>query len=359
VTAGEQLQITQEIADFFSRLPSCVLHNQYGPTESHVVTAFALDGAPGDWPALPPIGRPIANTQTYLLDQDFQPTPVGVAGELYIGGVSLARGYAARPDLTAERFIPDPFAQATGARMYRSGDIARYAEDGKIEFMGRADDQVKARGYRIELAEVEGALRTHPKVRQAAVALRSDGPADKWLAAYLVTDGEPFAPGELRQFLRERLPEHMIPSKFIRLEALPLTPSGKVNRLALPIHDLTREEQAVPYVAPRTPTEESMAAIWAEVLRLERVGVHDNFFELGGHSLLATKLVSRLRAAFNIELPLRHLFTTPTAAELAEIVDQMLIDKIGDDKLEELVAKLDRLSEDEAQMILAEESFNG
>jgi acyl carrier protein len=243
--------------------------------------------------------------------------------------------------------------------MYRSGDIARYVEDGKIEFIGRADDQVKARGYRIELAEVEAALRAHPKVSQAAVALQADGPVDKWLAAYLVTDGEPFAPGELRQFLRERLPEHMIPSKFIRLDKLPLTPSGKVDRRALPIHNLAREEQAVPYVAPGAPTEESMAAIWAEVLRLERVGIHDNFFDLGGHSLLATKLVSRLRASFNIEIPLRHLFTSPTVAELAEIVDRLLIDKIGDEKLAELVAKLDRLSEDEAQTILAGGSFNG
>ncbi|WP_035060990.1 non-ribosomal peptide synthetase [Andreprevotia chitinilytica] len=288
--------------------------NAYGPTETTVcATIQRCDEGNG---TTPPIGHPIANTRVYLLDDALQPVPVGVAGELYVAGVGLARGYLGRPDLTAKRFMPNPYGEA-GERMYRSGDLARYLPDGRIEYLGRIDQQVKLRGFRIELGEIEASLTALPAVRDAVVLAREDEPGDKRLVAYLVTnEGHTLEPSSLREHLLQRLPDYMIPAHFIVLDQLPLTPNGKVDRKALPAPDRSRDEAG--YVAPRNATEAQLAAIWAEVLKLDRVGVHDNFFELGGHSLLATQLVSKVRQHFGIELALRTLFAEPTVAALSK-----------------------------------------
>lgn len=320
ITAGEQLQITPAIARLFERLPDCALHNQYGPTESHVVTEFTLSGPPGTWPALPPIGRPIANTQIYLLDANHRPVSVGEEGELHIGGDCLARGYLHRPDLTAERFIPNPFSAEPGARLYKTGDRARSMPDGNIEFLGRMDHQVKIRGYRIELNEVEVALGQHPSVRECAAAVREDKPGERSLAAYVV-GGKGADASELRLFLQQRLPDYMLPSAFVFLDKLPLTPTGKVNRRALPAPKplLCCDD---PGLAPRTPIEKSLAEIWCTVLGLERVGIQHNFFDVGGHSLLAVQIVKRIEAAFEKQLSVAAIFQSPTIEKLAVLLQR-------------------------------------
>ena len=316
ITAGEQLQITRQIASLFGKLKGCTLHNQYGPCESHVVTAFSLTGSPSDWPALPPIGCPIANTQIYLLDSHLQPVPVGVLGELYIGGVGLARGYLNRPELTAEKFIPNPFSVEPGARLYKTGDLARYRPDGNIEFCGRIDHQVKIRGFRIELGEVEAVLGQHPSVAAATVIVREDGNGDKQLVAYLAagSSGRRREPGGLREFLCRKLPDYMVPSTFVFLEKLPLTANGKVDRRALPVPSPERKLEG--YRAPRTPQEEILCGIYADLLSLERVGIDENFFSLGGHSLLAMRVVSRVRSMLGVELTVQAIFEAPSVAEL-------------------------------------------
>jgi amino acid adenylation domain-containing protein len=295
-----------------------VVWNGYGPTET---TIYSLVTVVED-PARITIGRPLANTQVYVLDAHLQPVPVGVSGELYIGGEGLARGYLKRPALTAERFIPDPFSRKVGARLYRTGDLVRYQREGNIEYLGRNDYQVKVRGYRIELGEIESVLAQHPAVLQSVVMAREAEAGDIRLAAYLIADAKQEWPSqtELRSFLNKRLPSFMVPSTFMLMDAFPLTPNAKVDRKALPAPDWGRTEGATAYVAPRTPFEEVLAGIWSQVLGVERVGVHDNFFELGGHSLLATTFVSRVRDVFKVELPLRRLFETPTVAEIAETV---------------------------------------
>jgi amino acid adenylation domain-containing protein/non-ribosomal peptide synthase protein (TIGR01720 family) len=320
ITAGEQLQVNRYIVNLFAQLECCTLENQYGPSESHVVTAFRLKGSPAEWTALPPIGGAIANSQIYLLDDRLQPVPIGIAGELYIGGICLAQGYLNRPELTAERFIPNPFSNEPHSRLYKTGDIARYLPDGAIEYVGRIDNQVKVRGFRIELGEIEAALTNHPTIKQTAAIVREDVPGDKRLVAYLVCDREnPPAIADLRQFLKQKLPEYMLPSAFVFLEALPLTPSGKIDRRALPTPDGNRQLETA-FVAPTTPTELSLAQIWTDVLGITQIGIRDNFFDLGGHSLLATQLISRVRTAFRLEVPLRSLFEAPTIAEFAEYI---------------------------------------
>ncbi|HRY71577.1 MAG TPA: amino acid adenylation domain-containing protein, partial [Phycisphaerae bacterium] len=273
ITAGEQLQITQAIADFFRLLPDCRLHNHYGPTEAHVVTSHTLGPSPAGWPVLPPIGRPISNTTIYILDPNLQPVPINVAGELYIGGAALARGYLNRPELTAERFIPDPFGDP-GSRLYRTGDLARYLPDGAIHFLGRTDHQVKIRGFRVELGEVEALLATHTAVRACAVAVREDASGSKHLIAYIVPADTHLPPTleDLRGFLTARLPGHMIPAAFVLVPAMPLTPSGKVNRKALPARDAGRLHTRREFTAPRNLVEDLLASIWQQVLGLERVG---------------------------------------------------------------------------------------
>jgi amino acid adenylation domain-containing protein len=298
-------------------LPGTRLVNLYGPAECCIdVTTHLCSEEDGD-AAVAPIGRPVANTRCYVLDAAFRPTPVGVPGELCVGGVQVAQGYVRRPGLTAERFVPDPYGSAPGARMYRTGDRARWRADGTLEYLGRADDQVKIRGVRIEPGEVEAVLRRHRSVRECAVAARGEG-ADKRLVAYVVGEADAET---LRAYLRRSLPEHMVPAAFVALERLPLSRNGKVDRKALPAPDFGGADES--HVAPRTPVEEVLAGIWAEVLRLERVGVRENFFELGGHSLLATLVMARLREVFGTGMPLRALFEAPTVAELAERVEAL------------------------------------
>jgi amino acid adenylation domain-containing protein len=326
-TAGEQLQITSQVISFFEKLKNCVLHNHYGPSECHAVTTHTLAEDRQTWPALPPVGKPIYNTQIYLLDRRLHPVPVGVAGELYIGGVSLARGYFNRPDLTATAFVPNPFSDTPGTRLYRTGDLARYLPDGTIEFLGRIDQQVKVRGFRIETGEVEAALRDHPDVQEVVVAAHGVRAEEKRLVAYVVPRNgllHDTLANDLRQRAREKLPEYMVPSAIVLLDRMPLTSDGKVNRRALPEPQLSRRDSSEEFVAARTPVEEVMAGVWGEVLGLERVGVHDNFFHLGGHSLLATRVVARLREAFGTPFPLRKIFEEPTIAGLAQALDETI-----------------------------------
>ena len=320
ITAGEQLQVGATLVEFFRRLPGCRLVNQYGPTECHVVTSLTLEGPPETWPRLPPIGRPIANARTFVLDEHQVPCPIGVPGELYLGGAAVSRGYLGDDELTARRFVAAPPALGSESRLYRTGDRARVRHDGCLEFLGRSDTQVKLRGFRVELGEVEAALLDHPRVRQAALVVREDRPGDRRLVAYVVPDGLlPPAPGELRAFLRERLPAFMLPAAFVPLAALPLTPSGKLDRRALPVPE--GRQATAEWVAPRGPAESTLAGIWSGLLKVERIGAHDDFFELGGHSLLGMQVISRVRDAFGVSLPLQALFEAPTVAGMAAAVE--------------------------------------
>ncbi len=297
--------------------------NLYGPTETTIWSSvFQVGVQEAIQTKGESIGRPIANTQIYLLDQYLQAVPIGVSGELHIGGAGLARGYLNRPELTAEKFIQNPFSDDSDARLYKTGDLARYLPDGNIEYLGRLDHQVKLRGFRIELGEIEAVLVQHPEVHEAVVIIREVQPGDKRLVAYLVpTKAQEVMPKTLRQFIKEKLPDYMVPSAFVKLEAMPLTPNGKVDRRALPLPDMLGGIET-DFVSPRTPIEEVLAAIWAEILKVEKVGIHDNFFELGGHSLLATQVISRLRDAFEVELPLRELFESPTIANFSKHIDE-------------------------------------
>ncbi|CAG0937718.1 fengycin family lipopeptide synthetase D [Thermoflexales bacterium] len=303
---------------------SCRLINGYGPTENTTFTCCYSMKDVGRVEHTVPIGRPITNTTVYILDRHLQPVPIGVPGELYTGGDGLARGYLNRPELTAEKFIPHPFSEEPGARLYKTGDLARYLPDGNIEFLGRNDQQVKLRGFRIELGEIEARLNQHPAIQQAAVIVREQVAGDKRLVAYLVTaDNHPASANELRQFLHNTLPDYMIPAVFVSLESLPLTPNGKIDRHTLPVPDEILAVGQESYTAPRTSMEEELVAIWTDVLHLERVGIHDNFFAVGGHSLLATQVVSRLNQTLKVQLPLRGLFEAPTIAELAGHLDAL------------------------------------
>ncbi|HYP21439.1 MAG TPA: condensation domain-containing protein, partial [Chloroflexia bacterium] len=328
------------VQQVYERVPGCRVFNLYGPTEDTTYSTFALIEKGSA--RLPHIGRPISNSQVYLLDRHMQPVPVGVPGELYMGGAGLARGYLKRPDLTAERFVPNPFTRgeergAGGAaitnyelritssgeeRLYRTGDLAAYLPDGNIQFLGRLDHQVKLRGFRIELGEIEAVLRQHSAVRDAVLMVREDVAGDKRLVAYVVAV-QAMTPADLRGYLREHVPEYMVPSAFVLLEKLPLTPNGKLDRRSLPAPELDRGDGRE-HVAPRSPVEEALVGIWASVLGVERVGVHDNFFELGGHSLLATQALSRVRDVLHVEMPLRRIFETPTVAKLGESVEAAL-----------------------------------
>jgi amino acid adenylation domain-containing protein len=293
--------------------------NLYGPSEDTTYSTWALveKGSTHS----PTIGRPIANTEVYLLDRELQPVGQGLIGELYIGGEGLARGYLRRPELTAERFIPNAYSTKAGARLYRTGDLGRYLSDGRIEFLGRADNQVKVRGYRIELGEVEAALAGHAGVSEAVVSARESETGGKELVAYYVAAEAGVTAEGLRGHLEARLPKYMVPSYFVRLESLPLTPNGKVDRKALPDVGAERVGSAEGYPAPRNVEEELLAGVFAEVLGRTQIGVLDNFFEVGGHSLLATQVISRVRELFRVELPLRSLFETPTVAGLASHID--------------------------------------
>jgi len=331
--------------------PGRYFFNAYGPTETTVCPSmYRCDE---NDPLPPPIGRPIANAQLYVLDPNLQPVPVGVPGELHVGGVGLARGYLNRPALTAANFIPHPFSSHPGDRLYKTGDLVRYRPDGNLEFLGRIDHLVKVRGFRIELGEIETALVGHPDVRDGVVVVRQDTPGDKRLVAYLLPATSPGpGVGELRTYLRQTLPEYMVPSAFVTLDTFPLSPSGKVDRRALPPPDKSRPELERAYVAPRDETEAKLAGICAALLDLEQVGIHDSFFDLGGHSLLATQFISRLRETFHVELPLRALFESPTIAELAGRVKAAQETTREIDQIAQMLEAVSHLSDDQVQAIL-------
>jgi acyl-coenzyme A synthetase/AMP-(fatty) acid ligase/acyl carrier protein len=317
VASGEPL--SYDLQRQFHAALDAPLHNLYGPTEAAVeVTHWRCDR--DDPRPLVPIGRPVANTRIHVLDRQGQEVPIGVPGELYIGGVQLARGYLGRPDLTAERFVPDPFAGRygePGARLYRSGDLARFLADGAIHCLGRCDHQVKVRGFRIELGEIESVLSGHPAVVEAVVVAREDRPGDRYLAAYLRPAGGAPAASELRVFLKERLPDYMVPSTFTVLGAFPLTPNGKVDRRRLPAPEERRAGTRAAFLAPRDEIERAIAAVWRDVLRLDEVGVDDNFFDLGGHSLLLVQVQAKLREALARDIAIVEMFQYPTIRALA------------------------------------------
>ncbi|MFF8691277.1 amino acid adenylation domain-containing protein [Streptomyces sp. NPDC015144] len=316
LTGGDRLRMPPR-----ARLPFRVINN-YGPTETTVIVT-STEVEPGD--VVPPIGRPVANTRAFVVDQHGRPLPVGVPGELLIGGVPVARGYRGRPELTEEKFVPYE-AEGVSTRVYRTGDLVRWRADGELEFLGRIDNQVKIRGHRIELGEIESTLLTHPGIGEVTVIVREDTPDDKRLVAYLVPTGTD-APttADLHAHLGRFLPDHMIPAAFVTLERLPLTPNGKVDRKALPIPDHQRPDLGEEYTAPRNAVERAVTTVWQELLGIERVGVHDNFFQLGGHSLLATQVASRLRKALRVDVPVRAVFELPTPAQLAQgIADLMM-----------------------------------
>ncbi|MEY9590698.1 amino acid adenylation domain-containing protein [Bradyrhizobium yuanmingense] len=328
-TAGERLQATPLLRAFFEAHPNARLINQYGSTEISVISEHHLAADPSCWPEMPHVGRPIANTRVYLLDGYGAPVPFGAVGELYIGGAGVARGYLNRPELTAERFIASPFVE--GDRLYRTGDLARYLPDGNIEFLGRNDDQVKVRGYRIEPGEIVARLCEHAWVREAVVVARQNDGGDKHLIAYVVCapeagsgegDGGGLA-GALRAHLSARLPDYMVPSAFVQLAALPLTVNGKLDRNALPA-PADQAYALAAYESPQGAVEAALARIWAELLGVEHIGRNDHFFELGGHSLLAVQMTSRLSQAVGVELPLSTLFARPVLADLAASIVELL-----------------------------------
>ena len=332
------------------------LLNAYGPTET-TITALTYDCPTGLNRPRIPIGRPVGERPIYILDRHGKLVPSGVPGELYIGGAALARGYLNQLELTAEKFITDPSdfgsSRVNAGRLYRTGDLVRYLPGGEVEFLGRVDQQVKIRGFRIELGEIEVVLSRHPGLREVVVVAREDTPGDKRLVAYLVSELEqPPGPTELRDFLKERLPEYMLPSAFVTLAALPLNASGKVDRRALPAPEFEHGELARIYVAPRTPVEAELAQLWAQILGIQQVGIQDSFFDLGGHSLLATQIVSRVRETYKIELPLRELFETPTVAGLASLITQNLVEQASPDDLSDLLSELEGLSDEEVQRLL-------
>jgi len=321
VSGGEQLKITPQIREMFARLNGCLFDNHYGPTETHAMTAYRLAKDETTWPDIGPIGRAISNTQMYVLDAQLKPGPVGVIGEVYLSGDCLSQGYLNHPETTAEKYIPNPFSETPGARMYRTGDLARLLSDGNVEFFGRRDGQLKIRGYRVEIGEIETVLAGHPSINEAIVVAKTGESGRVRLVAYARV-GEALAWTELRPYLKERLPEYMIPASFVTVEKFPLTPSGKIDRRGLSLLAEHSEEE-LPAEA-LSPTAELLTGIWGEVLDVEHVNAHDNFFDLSGHSLLATRVISRIREAFILELPLRRLFEYPTVLELAAHIDEQL-----------------------------------
>jgi amino acid adenylation domain-containing protein len=320
VIGGENL-LAESLQFWRESAPATRLINEYGPTET-VVGCCVYEVRPDDpRNGAIPIGRPIANTQLYILDRYGNPVPPGVAGELLVGGAGVARGYLNRPELTREKFIPDPFSGVTGARLYKTGDLARYRKDGTLEYLARVDNQVKVRGYRIELGEIEATLADHPGVTSCAVLAREDEPGNKQLVGYVVAPGsKPATLEDLQVYLRDKLPEYMVPAQFVFLDSMPLTLNGKVDQKGLPApsHENVLDDRK--FAAPRTDTEKALAAIYAELLRAERIGIHDDFFDLGGHSLMAVKMISKIREVFGVELPLATLLEAPTIAGLSKIL---------------------------------------
>jgi amino acid adenylation domain-containing protein len=337
--------------------------NVYGPTEATIAATFhevPLSTLASIQGTAIPIGRPLPATQVYVLDAHLQPVPIGVVGELYIGGSGLARGYLHQPEQTAERFVPHPCGREAGARLYRSGDLARYSADGTLVFVGRLDRQVKVRGFRIEPGEVEAVLAAHPAIQEVAVIAREDLPGDRRLVAYLVVrPQQTLSPGQVRAYVQQRLPAYMVPAAFVELAALPLTANTKLDQRALPAPDGEQVCQDQGYVAPRTSTEETLAAIWRQVLGLPRVGVFDNFFLVGGHSLLATRVVARVRNAFQVEVSLRTFFEAPTIAQLGTVLLMQQADQEHSDELARLLSELEHLPASAARALLIGHSSAG
>jgi amino acid adenylation domain-containing protein len=323
VLIGGESADVKSVRTFVSRGMAPILVNAYGPTESTTfATSYEVREVAVGAGSIP-IGRPIGNTQVYVLDEEMEPVPVGVAGELYIGGDGLARGYIGQAGLTAQRFVANPFTQ--GKRLYRTGDRVRWRAGGELEFLGRMDEQVKIRGYRIEPAEVEAALLKHEQVKQALVMVREDEPGEKSLVGYVATgEGTSIEITQVREHLKQQLPAYLIPSAWVVLENLPLTENGKIDRNALPA-PLKRAE-ASGYVAPRTPIEKAMAEIWMKILQVEQVGINDNFFDLGGHSLKAMRVITEVRDIFGVEMEPRTVFDAPTIVALCDWILNLLID---------------------------------
>lgn len=345
---GERLRSELAAQLFAGKTP---FWNLYGPTETTIwSTIHPVESSEG---AIP-IGRPISNTQAYILDTDLNPVPIGVPGELYLGGAGVARGYRNGAELSSERFIPNMFAKEGTSQLYRTGDLVRYQPDGSIQYIARIDHQVKIRGFRIEPGEIEFALAQHPAIAESVVVEREDTPGDNRLVAYLVSGHQaPVSISELRSFLLEKLPEYMVPSSFIFLQALPLTPNGKVDRAALPTPTEVRPELGKEFKGPRTYLEEVVSNIWCEILKLEKVGILDNFFELGGHSLLATQIISRLRDLLQMEIPLRYLFESPTISALSEAILKDAEDPLTLQRTAQVVLDVSRLSDKEVESLLA------
>ncbi|NER25603.1 MAG: amino acid adenylation domain-containing protein [Symploca sp. SIO1C2] len=347
---GEALDIS--VAEELLKISGQVW-NLYGPTETTIWSSITqvdnnLNGSSV------PIGRAINNTQVYILDKQLQPVPIGVPGEIYIGGAGLAKGYLNRPELTQEKFILNPFDDSGKTILYKTGDLCRYLPDGNIEYIGRIDHQVKIRGFRIELGEIETVLNTHTQIQQAVVIATEELSGNKRLVAYVVSEDESLSTNQMRELLKQKLPEYMMPAAFVTLDNLPLTPNGKVDRKALPAPDgeIAREHE---YVAPRTPSEEIIANIFTEVLGVPNVGIYDNFFELGGHSLLTTQVISRLNQTFSVEISLRQMFETPTVAGLIEAVTDAQLQNTEEEEITNLLAELEELSDEEVQQLLAQE----
>ena len=352
--AGGDVLSVAHVNKFMAAHGDCRLINGYGPTESTTFTCcYSMQG--GSINGSVPIGYPIAHTEVYILDETQQPVPVGVAGELYIGGDGLARGYVNALEMTAEKFVPHPYSAGVGARLYRTGDLVRYLPDGSIEFLGRRDKQVKVRGFRIELGEIEATLGQHERVREVAVMAREDMAGEgKQLVAYIVpVQAESITAGELRDYMRLLLPDYMIPGVFVLLDKFPLTTNGKIDLKALPQPGEARLEPEEAYVAPRNAVEETIVGLWSQLLGVECVGVNDNFFALGGNSIFAIQLTSRLNKSFNLELPLRVIYDRPTLAALAATIVQTQAEQADAAELNRLLAELENISEDDALTMLA------
>lgn len=341
IAAGEALRVSNEVVEFFGRLNGCRLHNHYGPSETHVVTALTLAGDPRLWPQEPPIGKPIANCRIHVLDDRLRPVPPGQMGEICIGGAAVARGYLGRDELTSQRFFNDPFSTDPEARLYRSGDLGRLRVDGDLDYLGRNDFQIKIRGFRVEPGEVEAALLSHSEVKQAVVIAREDDPGDKKLVAYITTDtSKPRGDGSdvpgkeppdrncsmatrLRESLSQSLPQHMVPAVVVELKALPMTPNGKVDRGALPIPNGNRQADQA-FLAPNTSTERMLAGVWADVLKMkiDQIGTNDNFFKIGGDSLNGLTLITKIADALDTRrLSIVSLFENPTIRSMADFID--------------------------------------
>lgn len=361
VSFGGEACDPNSVRKVLQAVPPKELLHVYGPTENTTFSTWYLITEVPEGAHTIPIGRAIANSTIYVLDQKLNPVPVGVPGELYCGGDGLAQQYYNRPDLTAEKFIPDPFSQQLGARLYRTGDLVKWLPDGQIEFMGRIDQQVKIRGFRIELGEIESLLRKHHGVQDAAVIAREDQPGVKRLVAYIVPDEDhPATNAELRSYLLEKLPDYMVPGIFMRLEALPINPNGKLDRKALPVPDQSRPELEKAYVPPRTKFEEALAKMWQEILGIEQVGIYDNFFELGGNSLQAAVFINKLQKAFGEAVHVRSIFLAPTIAEFSTYANEYYHDKIqahfgekieGPTVLEELGTRIEKVGRIDASHI--------